>query len=52
MAQGRAPAADYPSRPVRFVVPSSPGGGADVLGRILAPRLAEAVGKTVVIENR
>jgi tripartite-type tricarboxylate transporter receptor subunit TctC len=52
LAQGRAAGTEYPSRPVRFVVPSSPGGGADVLGRILAPRLSEGLGKPVVIENR
>ena len=53
-AQGRVPreAADYPSKPIRFVVPSSPGGGADVLARSLGPRMAEAFDKAVVIENR
>lgn len=45
-------AADYPSKPIRFVVPSSPGGGADVLGRSLGSKLADAWGKPVVIENR
>lgn len=49
-AQGGA--ADYPSKPIRFVVPSSPGGGADVLARALGTKLAEGYGKPVVIENR
>jgi tripartite-type tricarboxylate transporter receptor subunit TctC len=47
-----AKAQDFPSKPIRFVVPSSPGGGADVLGRSLGLRMAEALGKSVVIENR
>jgi tripartite-type tricarboxylate transporter receptor subunit TctC len=45
-------AAEYPAKPIRFVVPSSPGGGADVLGRSIALRLADARGKPVVVENR
>ena len=53
-AQGRLPRelANYPAKAVRFVVPSSPGGGADVLARSIGLRMAEAFGKPVVIENR
>ena len=42
----------YPTRPVRVIVPSQAGGGADVVARILATRLTEAWGQQVVIDNR
>ena len=42
----------YPSRPVRLVVPLSPGGFADTPARILAPRLSEQFGKQFFVENR
>lgn len=45
-------AQDYPSRPVRMVVGFPPGGGTDVVARILAPRMSELLGQPVVIENR
>ena len=41
----------YPSRPVTIVVPFAPGGGTDVLGRIIGRRLSEVLGQQVVIEN-
>lgn len=47
-----AQAAKFPARPVRIVVPSTPGGGLDVMARILAPRLTEKWGAQVVIDNR
>jgi tripartite-type tricarboxylate transporter receptor subunit TctC len=43
---------DYPNRPVRIVVPLSPGGFADTPARILAPRLSEQMGKQFFVENR
>jgi tripartite-type tricarboxylate transporter receptor subunit TctC len=50
MADAHAQA--YPSRPVRLIVPFSPGGAADVPGRILSDRLTHVLGQQVVIENR
>ena len=46
-----AAAQDWPTRPVTIVVPYGPGSGADVLGRILAPRMSELLGQSVIIEN-
>lgn len=42
----------YPSRPIRLVVPYGAGGNADILGRIVGARMAEALGHPVVIDNR
>lgn len=47
-----ASAQNYPVRPVRLIVPSSPGGTSDFLGRLLAHRLGEALGQQFVVENR
>ena len=47
-----AQAQSYPTRPVRLIIPFSPGGAADVPGRILADRATQALGQQVVIENR
>jgi tripartite-type tricarboxylate transporter receptor subunit TctC len=42
----------YPTKPIRIIVPYSPGGSTDVVFRILAPRLTEILGQSVVVENR
>jgi tripartite-type tricarboxylate transporter receptor subunit TctC len=43
---------DWPSKPVRFIVPYPPGGGTDVIARIVQPEIAKGLGQQVVIENR
>lgn len=45
-------AVSYPDKPIRFVVPSSVGGGNDVLARLLGPRMSEHFGKQLVVDNR
>jgi tripartite-type tricarboxylate transporter receptor subunit TctC len=45
-------AADYPNRAIRMVVPFAPGGGTDVLGRIIGQKLSEQWGQPVVVENQ
>ena len=48
----QATAHPYPTRPLRFLVPFVPGGGLDVTARLLAPSMAQSLGKQVVIDNR
>jgi len=51
-AAAPVPAAEYPVRPIRLLIPFPPGGGADTLARILAPKMTAAMGQTWVIDNR
>src|SRR5258708_29933302 len=49
---GSAAAADYPTRPVKWIVPYPPGGTTDVLARIVSQWLSEKMGQSFVIENK
>jgi len=47
-----AAAQDYPSKPVRLIIPFPPGGSNDVVGRMIATQLSEKLGKQIIVDNR
>jgi len=52
LAAGSISAADYPVRPIRFVLGFAPGGASDTMARTVATRLSEGLGQPVVVDNR
>lgn len=52
LAQTAAPSTGFPEKPMRMIVPFSPGAGTDTLSRIIARKLLESWGQTMVVENR
>lgn len=49
---GPASAQDFPNKPIKMLVPFTPGGGTDILARIVAAKMSESLGQPVVVENR
>ena len=47
-----APAQNYPSGPMRVIIPFAPGGSTDIMGRLIAAKIGERLGQQVVFENR
>ena len=52
LAFGEALAADYPARPVRWLVGFAPGASNDIIARIIAASLTETLGQQVIVDNR
>ena len=52
VAQAQAPSTKYPTKPIRMIVGYAPGGGSDIMGRLMAQQITEALGQQVVVENR
>jgi len=52
LSAGAVAAQDFPSRPIRMIIPYGPGGITDITGRILAPGMSEELGQQVIVENR
>ena len=47
-----SPGQVFPAKSIRIVVPATPGGGTDILSRLLSPKLTENLGQSMIVENR
>jgi tripartite-type tricarboxylate transporter receptor subunit TctC len=52
LAHAQAPAAKFPAKPIRMIVGYAPGGGSDIMGRLIAQEISTALAQPVVVENR
>ncbi len=52
VAQSPGSSSTFPTKPIRIIVPAAPGGGTDILSRLLNPKLTEILGQSMIIENR
>src|SRR5712672_2806652 len=52
LAAGAAPAADWPTKPIHFIIPFPPGSFADITMRIMQQKLGPRLGQTIVVDNR
>jgi len=52
LAAGAVFGQSYPTKPIRFILPALPGGGFDLVGRTISPKISESLGRQVVVENR
>lgn len=52
LTAGAAPAQDFPLRPIHFIIAFGPGGGSDIIGRILADAMQTRLGQAIVVENK
>jgi len=52
LASAAQAAPDYPTKPVRFIVPSAAGGTQDIVTRLVAQKMSESLGQAIIVENR